>query len=639
MLHIRLALHPHHGWVLWLCLALSGGAGVMAQTPDATAARPASTASLAPHDLHAVPEAASGRTQHESMSFAHRAVVSAHPQATRAGWQVMQAGGNAIDAAVATQFALAVVEPQSSGLGGGGFAVVFDGQTVWALDGREAAPLAADADLLSPHGQSMDFEAARRSPRSVGVPGLVPLLHTLHTRHGQRPWASLLAPAIALAERGFAMTPRLHRLVQNDPLLRDDPQARALFYDSDGQAKPVGRVLRNPELGWLLRRVAAQGPQAMLQPAVTQALLARIGSGQSGGSPMTRRDLLDYQVRVGPALCFDWAVLQGARLCGAPPPSSGTLAVGQILNLLEQATPPWREMALGPDWGHGYVEAARLAYADRAAHVGDPALVVAPPGGWGSLLQVDYLRQRAALLGPGRLPRASPGQPGGVPLAQGNMADQPEYGTTHLGVVDAQGRAVALTSSIESAFGARRMVNTGQGRVGGFLLNHELTDFALRPRDDQGRLVANAPGPSKRPRSSMTPLLVLQATGPDAQRQATTGGAGSVFGAERVRMVLGSAGGPMIIHHVAQSLWAMGRWGLTAQQAADLPRFGLTDPAGPVWLERGSAVTDWAKALRLNGHEVRVSDMTSGLHLLARGADGRWQAGVDPRREGMALGD
>lgn len=651
MPQVRPAPTPRRGWALWLglCWAWSlewgWGSGAMAQMPDASVPRPAASASAAPHDLNAVPEAASGRSRREAVSFANRAVVSAHPEATRAGWRVMQAGGNAVDAAVATQFALAVVEPQSSGLGGGGFAVAFDGQTVWAFDGREAAPQAADADLLSSHGQPMGFEDARRSPRSVGVPALVPLLHTLHTRHGQRPWASLLAPAIALAEQGFAMTPRLHRLVQDDPLLRDDPQARLLFYEPGGQAKPVGSVLRNPELGWLLRRVAALGPRAMRQPAVTQALLARIGSGLAGGSPMTRRDLLDYRVRVGPALCFDWAYLQGARLCGAPPPSSGTVAVGQIVSLLEQATTPWRDLPLGPDWGHGYVEAARLAYADRAAHVGDPALVVAPPGGWGSLLQGDYLRQRAALLGPGRLPRASPGQPGGAPLAQGSMADQPEYGTTHLSVVDAQGRAVALTSSIESAFGARRMVNTGQGRVGGFLLNHELTDFALRPRDDQGRLVANAPGPSKRPRSSMTPLLVLQAAGPDARApgQPPVHEAGSLAvsasGADRVRMVLGSAGGPMIIHHVAQSLWAMGRWGLTPQQAVDLPRFGLTDPAGPVWLERDSAVTDWADALRLYGHGVRVTDMTSGLHLLARGADGRWQAGVDPRREGLALGD
>ena len=606
---------PHgvcRAWVRPCLLALGIGCslGAAALTPDVL-------------DL---PEASSGRTERGAASFAQRAVVSAHPEATRAGWRVLRAGGHAVDAAVATQFALAVVEPQSSGLGGGGFAVVYDGQQVWALDGREAAPQRADADLLVVQGQALDFEAARRSPRSVGVPGLVPLLHALHARHGRRPWASLLTPAIELAERGFAMTPRLHRLLQDDPLLRLDAQARALFYAPDGQAKPVGSLLRNPELAWLLRQVAAHGPLALQRPAVSRALLARIGAGQTEGSSMTLHDLRDYPVRVTPALCFAWSALPAGRLCGPPPPSSGTIAVGQILQLLDSTHLPWRPLALGPEWLHGYIEASRLAYADRAAHVGDPALVVAPPGGWGSLLQADYLRERAAPLGPQRLPRVEPGQPGGVPLASGPMSDQIEHGTTHLSVVDGKGHAVALSSSLESAFGARRMVNTGQGRAGGFLLNHQLTDFALRPRDPQGRLLANAPGPSKRPRSSMTPMLVLQAPGSEG-------------GPEQVSLVLGSAGGPMIIHHVAQTLWAMGRWGLSANEAATLPRFGLTDPSGPVWLEANTALVDWADALRARGHAVRTAEMTSGLHLLARDPSGRWQAGVDPRREGWALGD
>lgn len=571
------------------------------------------------------PEAASQRQERTAVAFAQRAVVSAHPEATRAGWRVLRAGGHAVDAAIATQFALAVVEPQSSGLGGGGFAVVFDGRQVWALDGREAAPQKADADLLTAQGRPMDFEAARRSPRSVGVPGLVPLLYALHTQHGHLPWATLLAPAIELAEQGFALTPRLHRLLQDDPLLRQDPQARHLFYTQDGQAHPVGHVLRNPELGWLLRQVAARGPKAMHQPLVARALLRRIDAGLAGGSPMTRRDLQDYQVRVTPALCFSWSAWDHSRLCGAPPPSSGTVAVGQILQLLEHAPSAWRDLPLGPTWLHGYIEAARLAYADRAAHVGDPALVVAPPGGWQSLLAPSYLRERARLLGPKRMPHAPAGEPGGAPVARGPMSDQPEYGTTHLSVVDAQGRAVALTSSLESAFGARRMVNTAQGRAGGFLLNHELTDFALRARDAQGRLLANAPGPSKRPRSSMTPLLVLQDHAQGAPAQVT--------------LALGSAGGPMIIHHVAQTLWAMGRWGLSASQAAALPRWGLTDPAGPIWLEAGTPLLAWSDALRELGHPIRVGDMSSGLHLLARDASGQWQAGVDPRREGLALGD
>jgi gamma-glutamyltranspeptidase/glutathione hydrolase len=571
-------------------------------------------------DPPAPPEAASQRVERAAVSFAKRAVVSAHPEASRAGWQVLLAGGNAVDAAIAMQFALAVVEPQSSGLGGGGFAVVFDGRQVRAFDGRESAPAGIGPDVFMPDGIEMGFEAARRSPHSVGVPGLVPLLQKLHQQQGSRPWAELLAPAIKLAQEGFAISARLHRLLQSDPLLRDDEQARALFYTPSGDALPVGYVLRNPELAWVLQQVAAQGSQALQSGPVAQALLGRIGAGERGGSAMTLDDLGRYAVREDYALCFGWVALPKSRLCGAPPPSSGTLAVGQILNQLEYAALPWRELPQGAAWWHGYVESARLAFADRAAYVGDPAMVSAPPGGWQSLLQAAYLRRRAQGLGAQRSPRAEPGQPGASPLSWGSMPDQPEYGTTHLGVVDGQGRAVALTSSIESAFGSRRMVNTGQGRVGGFLLNHQLTDFALNPRDEQGRLLANAPGPGKRPRSSMTPLLVLD-------RQA------------RVSMVLGSAGGPFIIHHVAQALWAMRHWGMTPQAALSLGHVGITAPDGPVWLEAGTEAEGWVVGLRARGHPVRVGDLSSGLSVLARDAQGRWQAGVDPRREGLALGD
>ena len=578
------------------------------------------------------PEPASGRQASAPARFARQAVVSAHPEASRAGAFILANGGNAIDAAVATQFALSVVEPQSSGLGGGGFAVVFDGREVWAYDGREAAPRAVDEQLFVHEGQVMSFEAARRSPRSVGAPGTVPLLWRMHQRHGRLAWSQLLKPAIDLAEHGFVLTPRLHQVLDVDPLLRLDSQALALFYDPDGRPKPVGTRLRNPELGWVLRQVSQRGPQALQSGRIAQAMLHRMQAGQPEGSSMSLQDLKEYEVRVSPALCFAWRASSSApasvntQVCGAPPPSSGTLAVGQILGLLEARPETSAAITLGAPWVHQYTEAARLAFADRAQYVGDPAHVPAPAGAWSSLLDERYLHSRALAIGPQRQPKVQPGTPQGQALSWGPMPDQPEAGTTHLNAVDAKGRAVAMTHTVESAFGSRRMVNTGQGRPGGFLLNHELTDFALSPRDAKGQPLANAPGSAKRPRSSMSPLLVLQR---DTSLPAAT---------PEVIMAVGSAGGPFIIHHVAQTLWALKHWGLSAQEASALPRWGLSDPEGPLWLESGTAAQEWAAALESLGHPVRVAPMTSGVHLLVRDAQGSWSAGADPRREGQAQG-
>ncbi len=573
--------------------------------------------------IAAVPEEASLRVERTEFRFSHRGVVSAHGLATQAGYGVLQQGGNAVDAAIATQWVLSVVEPQSSGLGGGGFALVWAQGQAWSLDGREAAPLASTPELFVEAGRVMGFEQARASPQSVGVPAQVALLHAMHQRWGRMAWSRLLEPAIGLAESGFAVGQRLHALLQADPWLRQDPEARALFYRQDGSPVAVGTRVRNPELAWVLKRIADQGPQAMNDGPVAEALLKRIGVGRPGGSRMTLHDLQSHRVRVSEALCFEWAALPTSKICGMPPPSSGTLAVGQILGILEAAPKGMGHEPYGPRWAHAQSEAARLAFADRATWVADPEAVKPPAGDWRSLWHPSYLKHRAGALGANRMPQAPAGQPGGAPLAWGAMPEQNESGTTHLNVVDEHGMAVAMTSSIESAFGSRRMVNTGQGRQGGFLLNHQLTDFALSPLDESGQPVANAPGPGKRPRSSMTPLLVL--------RQGTQG--------MQVDMALGSAGGPFIIHHVAQSLWAMVHWGHSPQKAAALPRWGITEPMGPIWLETGSEAALWADALIALGHPVRVRELSSGLHVLVRHAGGGWLAGVDPRREGLALGD
>lgn len=582
------------------------------------------------HSVQELPETASGWQHRPQAHFAHRAVVSAHPLATQAGWSILQQGGNAIDAAVATELALAVVEPQSSGLGGGGFAVVHDGRSTWSYNGRETAAQDTDASLFVVNGQPMGFDAARLSPRSVGVPGTVSLLWEMHQRQGRLPWSLLVQPAIALAEQGFPISPRLHALLENDPWLRQDPHARVLFYQDDGHAQAVGSVLRNPELAWVLQRIAQQGPAALLKGQVAQALLQRIQAGQPDGSRMTEQDLQRDLIRIEPALCWTWTALghdldPAWTLCGAPPPSSGTLAVGQILGLLEAGPDGWQSLPLNATWAHAYTEASRLAFADRAQYVADPAFVSPPAGHWNSLLAPGYLKDRARSLGPVRQNLIGPGQPAGQPVAWGQMPDQPEAGTTHLNVIDERGVAVAMTHSIESAFGSRMMVNTGEGRVGGFLLNHQLTDFALKPTDAKGQLLANAPGPGKRPRSSMTPLLVFNSKPTDPAKP-------------ELVLALGSAGGPFIIHHVAQTLWAL-RHGWTAQDAAEMPRWGVTDVQGPIWLEAHSQAQMWSHELQSAGHAVRVGPLTSGVQLLYRDAKGEWAAGTDPRREGLALGD
>ena len=609
----------HHGrlvrgslmiWGWWMLVLLSGCIQAPLSSPEQ-------------------PEAPSGWQTRPEVQFTHRTVVSAHALATQAGWLVLQQGGNAVDAAVAAQFALAVVEPQSSGLGGGGFAVVHDGRATWSYDGRETAPSHVDENLFVVQGRSMDFDAARLSPLSVGVPGTVSLLWQLHQRQGRLPWGPLLEPAIALAEQGFAISPRLHELLQNDPWLRQDPQARALFYQPDGEAKTIGSWLRNPELGWVLRQIAQHGPNAVLQGPVAQAMLRRIQAGQIHGSSMTEQDLRHYAVRVEPALCGTWtsrSTMPAWTLCGPPPPASGTLAVGQILGLLEAGPRQWHDLPLGADWAHAYTEAARLAFADRAQYVADPTFAPPPAGEWGSLWSSSYLKDRARSLSERRQKGVEPGRPMGGSLTWGSMPDQPEAGTTHLNVVDGQGMAVSMTHSIESAFGSRKMVNTGRGRLGGFLLNHQLTDFALNPRDAQGQLVANAPGPGKRPRSSMTPLLVFQPHPSDPSQH-------------ELVLALGSAGGPFIIHHVAQTLWALRHGSSPAQAVTELPRWGITDAQGPIWLEAHTPAASWSAPLQLKGHAVRVGPLTSGVQLLMRQAQGAWTAGADPRREGLALGD
>ncbi len=582
---------------------------------------PASAWRYSVPDQATQPEAASGNTAKPGWAFKRQAVAAANPLATDAGHQVLRAGGSALDAAIAVQMVLGLVEPQSSGIGGGAFLLHFDGQKVSAHDGRETAPAGARGDMFLDQGKPLPFTDAVQSGHSVGVPGAVRMLEAAHRQHGRLPWAQLLQPAITLAEQGFRVSPRLHTLLQADALLKKDPLALRFFYQADGQAWPVGHVLRNPEYAHVLRMIASQGSRALHEGPVAQAMVARTAQAPRPGT-LSLQDLANYQPRMREALCFDHTAASRAyRICGFPPPSSGQIAIGQILGMLGHTQAQGPELAgrlPSPDWLHRYTEASRLAFADRAQYVADPEFVSAPAGDWRSLLAPAYLRERSQLIGTQAMKAAPAGQPGGQKTSFAPMPAQTEYGTSHISVVDAQGRAVAMTTTIEAAFGSRRMVTTDPTRPGGFLLNNELTDFSLTPADAQGRPIANRVEPGKRPRSSMSPTLVFDKT------------------TSQLLMSGGSPGGAAIIHYTAKLLTGTLHWGLNAQHAIDLPNFGTL--GGPTFLEAQRFDRSTVDALKARGHEVREMEMTSGLQAIERTPSG-WFGGADPRREGLVKGD
>ena len=581
-------------------------------------------------DVPPLPEGGSGWVAKSGVAATRFMVAAANPLATDAGYRVLRAGGSALDAAIAVQMVLTLVEPQSSGIGGGAFLMHANGSEVQAWDGRETAPAAADERLfLASDGRPLPFLQAVLGGRAVAVPGAVRMLEAAHRQHGQLPWARLFEPAIALAEQGFALSPRLHTQLLAETALRSDALARAYFYDASGQPHPVGHRMRNPALAAVLRAIATQGSAALHQGPIARDLVDRVRKHAQPGR-MTEADLAGYQPLQRQPLCTQW--LQRFRICGFPPPSSGHLAVMQILGLLEhleqspevspeispQISPPLQAGVPSADWLHLYTEAARLAYADRAQFVADPAFVQAPAGRWDSLLDDAYLRQRAALVGPRSMQTAAPGRPAHSVSAFAPMPEQAEHGTSHISVVDAQGRAVAMTTTIEAAFGARLMADGGTGLPGGYLLNNQMTDFSATPADAQGRPVANRIEPGKRPRSSMSPTLVFDLRD------------------GRLLMSLGSPGGPAIIHFTAKTLLGTLQWGLDAQQAIALPNFGSYN--GPTLLEKGRFSAATVQALRERGHVVVETELTSGLQAIQRTSSG-WWGGADPRREGAVRGD
>jgi gamma-glutamyltranspeptidase / glutathione hydrolase len=552
------------------------------------------------------PEPASGFSAKHAVNAKHFLIVAAHPLAVDAGYGVLQHGGSAIDAAIAVQMVLNLVEPQSSGIGGGAFILHYSAgeAKLSAYDGRETAPAAARADrFIGADGRPIGFLDAVVGGKSVGTPGVLRALELAHAKYGKLPWAELFQPAIRLASVGFPLSPRLHRLLAAVRLPARDQAMRRMYYREDDTPKPIGTLLKNPALAATLRRIAAEGANAFYDGAIARDIANKVRHAPNPGD-LNESDLAQYQAKQREPVCGPY---RQWKVCGMPPPSSGGITVLQVLGMLQWLAP--EHLPTDPvRSAHLITEAERLAYADRERYLADSDFVAVPLGG---LLAPEYLAARAALAQPNRsLNRAPPGSPAGAPLAQHADDASPELpSTSHFSIVDAAGNAVSMTTSIEFAFGSQQMVR-------GFLLNNQLTDFSFVAEQD-GKPVANRIEPGKRPRSSMAPTMVFD-----------RGGA--------LVLVLGSAGGSAIINHVVKTLVAALDRNLDIQQAIDLPNFGSRN--GPTELERGTAAADWAEPLRALGHELRMIDMNSGVHAIQRIHEG-WRGGADPRREGQARGD
>jgi gamma-glutamyltranspeptidase/glutathione hydrolase len=524
-------------------------------------------------------------------------VVAANPFASEAGVEILRAGGNAVDAAIAVQMVLGLVEPQSSGLGGGAFLLHWAqrDRTLRSYDGRETAPAAAKPDrFLGADGRPQGFVEAVVSGRSVGVPGVLRMLELAHRRHGRLAWARLFEPAIRLAEQGFPMSSRLHRLLEGERELRGSAAARALYYGADDRPKAVGTRIANPDYAATLRAIAAFGADAFYAGAIAEDIVQAV-RGHARPGDLALEDLSRYRPVERDPVCLAY---RAARVCTMGPPAGGAIVL-QMLGILERTAfrgaAPNSAAAL-----HYFSEAGRLAYADRGRYLADPDFTPVPLAG---LLEPAYLDRRARLIGERSLGRAEAGRPSGAQA----MADVPEAspaGTSHVSIVDGRGDAVSMTTTIESAFGSRILVR-------GFLLNNQLTDFSFAAG------AANRIEGGKRPRSAMSPVVVFGADG-------------------ALHSVLGSPGGPAIINYVARTLVAMIDWKLDAQAAVSLPHGGSMN--GPTELERGTGYEQLAPALRARGHEVRLGDFTSGLQVVER-VPGGLRGGADPRREGVAKGD
>ncbi|RJL18155.1 gamma-glutamyltransferase [Paracoccus siganidrum] len=599
------------GWVAVLVLGGAGLGTAWAQQEADAVAPEAATDSSAPEAFAGLGEAAqaalAAKAEGRPVSAQNWMVTAAHPLAVEAGARVLEQGGSAADAMVAVQVVLGLVEPQSSGLGGGAFLVWHDAETgqITTLDARETAPAAATPLLfLDDAGQPLEFMEAVVGGRSVGTPGTPALLEEAHRRWGRANWAGLFADGIRLAEEGFPVSPRLAELVAGEGIeaLGQHDATRDYFFP-DGQPVAMGAMLQNPDYAEVLRALATHGSRAFYQGEIAEAIVAAVRGAEDNPGLLAMEDLARYRVIERPPVCVEY---RDHDVCGMGPPSSGALTVGQILGMLGG----YDLAALGADNPESWRligDASRLAFADRERYMADSDFVPIPAEG---LIAPDYLAERGALLsGDDSLPEVAPGQPGwshAMLWGRDNALELPS--TSHISIVDAQGNALSMTTTIENGFGSRVMAK-------GFLLNNELTDFSFATHDEAGWPIANRVEPGKRPRSSMAPSIVLK----DGQPV----------------LVIGSPGGSRIIGYVARAIIAHLDWGLDVQQAIALPH--LVNRFGPMDVEAGTEATALSEALAAMGFEMNETELNSGLQGIAIAPDGL-TGGADPRREGIALG-
>jgi gamma-glutamyltranspeptidase/glutathione hydrolase len=536
-------------------------------------------------------------------------VAAANPYASEAGAEILREGGSAVDAAIAVQAVLTLVEPESSGLAGGAFMLHWDGAgKLDAYDGRETAPAGATPDMFLDAAQRpIDKIPAILSGRSVGTPGVVRMFWLAHQEHGTLPWAKLFEPAIRLSTDGFKVSAKLAAAIARDPVLAKMPVAQDYFFTKDdkGNRVPVaaGALLKNPAFAETLKLIADKGADGFYRGPVAQGIVDTVAHAPSMPGTLSIADLAGYEAKHREPLCRPYRVY---RVCAMPPPTSGGIATLQVLGILENfdmgEIEPMSLVAV-----HFIAEAEKLAYADRGKYVGDPDFVHVPVE---ALLEPRYLKARADTIDPSRsMGKAIPGEVADK-RAEGYGLNVPVDfpSTSHFTVMDAQGRVVSITTSIEAPFGSHLM-------SGGMILNNQLTDFSFAPTQD-GKPVANAIAPGKRPMSAMDPVIVFNKDG-------------SFFAA------VGSPGGPLIIGYVTETLVALLDWKMDMQQAVALPRF--LDRNGPLEIEKGTSLEALTPQLQQLGHEVKPITMNSGLHGI-REIDGKLDGGADPRREGKVIG-
>ncbi|MBQ4809700.1 gamma-glutamyltransferase [Pseudoalteromonas luteoviolacea] len=552
------------------------------------------------------PEASTGFTLKKEKIAEKYMVVAANPHASKAGQLMLQQGGNAIDAAIAAQLVLTLVEPQSSGIGGGAFILHYDKKNDYltTFDGRETAPKKATHKLfLDKDGKPVRWLEAVVGGRSVGVPGIIHAMKQAHDKYGKLKWKKLFKPAIELSEKGFAVSPRLHMLLKKEfnPGLTKLSPAKEYFYPN-GKPLAIGTIVKNQDLANVYKEIAEYGPKAFYEGKYAADMVRAVQKSEIAPGLLSLDDLANYQSKERAPVCTSY---HEYKVCSMAPPSSGGLTVLQILKLLEgKKLAQYKPNA--PEAVHLFTQASRLAFADRNYFIADPDFVNVPTQG---LLNPVYLKSRAKLIGERDNQNVPVGDPtmGQVVYAKDDSFELPS--TSHLSIVDREGNAVSMTSSIEMGFGSTVMVN-------GYLLNNQLTDFSLSPKVG-GQWVANRVEPNKRPRSSMSPVMVFNKDG-------------------SLKLVVGSPGGSRIINYVAQTVIGVLDWGLTPQQAINLPR--ITNRNKYTTLEKGTGLKAIKPWLESKGHTVRISDLNSGIHAIEI-KEGLLFGGADPRREGVALGE